>query len=109
NLFIVLSFIIVLMGIYTLISVFANTPQETRITNIGSNSFTITWTTKNKDVGTVLYSENPSFKWIPSPLSYLFAKKAYDDRDYNNAELTATTLAQDQAKQGNSPTIVAIT
>lgn len=62
-------------------------PQDVRVTNIGSNSVTISWRTSVPTKGAVIYDDyNFLLPWVISKIS---RNVAYDDRDYAKAELKA--------------------
>ena len=60
-------------------------PKKVRITNITESSATISWVTDTPTKGVVYYKQENSF--LPGPLGFIGAKKAYDDRDYYSAQL----------------------
>lgn len=84
--------------IYSIGYFFSDKPENVRITNLGSNSFTVSWTTKNPTEGVVYFSSSPIFKDLPFPIAGLVAKKAYDDRDVSQHEISLATDPKAQMK-----------
>lgn len=81
-LFFILIIPFVLMFIFALYYFFAgsNVVSDVKITNISSNSATITWTTEKASKGKVLFAQEDSFPFY----SFLFKEDrelAFDDRD----------------------------
>lgn len=73
-----------------------NRPREVRITNITESAATITWVTSNPVRGVVYYNENGFF--LPGPLSFIFGKAAYDDRDVSAAQELCVSEFNEKAK-----------
>lgn len=96
----VLLTIVILTVIYYAGYFLGPKPENIRIANVGSNSFTISWTTKTPDVGTIYYSSSESFLNVPAPFSLFFSQKAFDDRDVAQYEIEKVTNEKVSLSQG---------
>ncbi len=61
--------------------------ENVRVTNITSNSATITWETESSDIGTVLIKRNNT--WTPLDGLLNSGEAYYDDRDIEYTEIGA--------------------
>lgn len=83
----VLAVLSVGYSVYSYYSKSWSNPEKVRITNVGSRSATVTWATKERTEGYVIYSESDKFgPWMFSKIGKTYA---YDDRDVVQARLDA--------------------
>ncbi len=79
--------IIILFYVLYFINVLYFRPFNVKVSNISSNSFTVTWTTRVPMKGSVIYSESSKLNYLPYPFNLLFSDIAYDRRDITKADL----------------------
>ncbi|NMC09223.1 hypothetical protein GYA44_02760 [Candidatus Microgenomates bacterium] len=75
-------------------------PYNVRISNITDSSFTVSWVTDSPMKGIVYFKDSDSV--LPGPLGWISSKKAFDDRDYSDAQASCVNKFNEESANGVS-------
>lgn len=93
----VLGVLLLLIGFITF-KFLSIKPVNLRVSNVGSRTATISWVSKNEQVGTILVKEKGGIT-LPIAIKTNSSMVGYDNRDITNAELQQAKELSEQAKE----------